>query len=70
MISENMSYEEVQRLFMMHLPMDEKLFNEYHALLVHLGKTLCKKVPRCDICPLKTIGSKERGERRKVNLSH
>jgi len=54
-ISENAAYEEVQKLFMENLPPDERLFNEYHALLVHLGKTLCKKVPRCDICPLKRI---------------
>lgn len=52
-LSEKASYEEVQKLFMDHLPHDEKLFNEYHALLVHLGKTRCKKTPRCDICPLK-----------------
>jgi len=56
MISENASYEEIQRLFMSHLPMDVRLFNEYHALLVYLGKTLCKKVPRCDECPLNSIG--------------
>jgi endonuclease-3 related protein len=56
MISESVSYGEIQRLFMNHLPVDERLFNEYHALLVHLGKTLCKKVPRCDICPLNSIG--------------
>jgi len=54
-ISERASYDEVQRLFMNHLPHDERLFNEYHALLVHLGKTLCKKTPRCDICPVKSI---------------
>jgi len=52
MISENTGYEEVQKLFMDHLPLDEKLFNEYHALFVHLGKTVCKKKPKCDICPL------------------
>ena len=52
MISEKASYEEVQKLFMDDLPLDEKLFNEYHALFVHLGKTVCKKIPRCDICPL------------------
>jgi endonuclease-3 related protein len=52
LISEKASYEEVQRLFMDHLPRDEKLFNEYHALFVHLGKTLCRKIPKCDICPL------------------
>jgi endonuclease-3 related protein len=55
LISEKASYEEVQKFFMNHLPMDEKLFNEYHALLVHLGKTVCKKIPRCDICPIKGI---------------
>jgi len=54
-ISEKASYEEVQRLFMDHLPHDEKLFNEYHALFVHLGKTLCKKIPKCDLCPVKSI---------------
>jgi endonuclease-3 related protein len=48
-ISEKASYEEVQKLFMDHLPFNEKLFNEYHALLVYLGKTVCKKIPRCDI---------------------
>ena len=55
MITEKASYKEVQRLFMDHLPLDEKLFNEYHALLVHLGKTVCKKIPRCDVCPIKGI---------------
>jgi endonuclease-3 related protein len=54
-ISEKASYEEVQKLFMDHLPFNEKLFNEYHALLVYLGKTVCKKIPRCDICPLLNI---------------
>ena len=55
LISERASYEEVQKLFMDHLPLDEKLFNEYHALLVHLGKNVCKKSPECDICPIKGI---------------
>jgi len=52
------SYDEVQRLFMDYLPHDEGLFNEYHALLVHLGKTLCKKIPRCDGCALQGIGQR------------
>jgi len=55
LISEKASYGETQALFMDHLPHDEKLFNEYHALLVRLGKTLCKKRPKCDICPLDGI---------------
>ena len=54
-IPEKASYEEIQKLFVDHLVCDEKLFNEYHALLVHLGKTLCRKIPRCEICPLKGV---------------
>jgi endonuclease-3 related protein len=55
-IPEKVSYDDIQRLFMKNLPHNEKIFNEYHALLVHLGKTLCKKIPKCDICPIKGIG--------------
>lgn len=55
MVSERASYEEIQKLFMNHLPIDEKLFNEYHALFVYLGKTVCKKTPKCDICPLNGV---------------
>jgi len=65
-ISGEASYEEVQRLFMEHLPHDEKLFNEYHALLVHLGKTLCKKTARCDECPLKNVRREALGVRSKT----
>jgi len=60
-ISEAASYEEVQRLFMDHLPLDERLFNEYHALLVHLGKNVCKKTPKCDICPIRDLMIEDRG---------
>ena len=51
------TYDEYQRLFMQALPHDTRLFNEYHALLVRLGKTVCRKQPLCqecclfDICP-------------------
>jgi endonuclease-3 related protein len=55
MIPEKVSYEEVQRLFMNHLPAEEKLFNEYHALIVYLGKRVCKKIPQCEICPIKDV---------------
>jgi endonuclease-3 related protein len=54
-LSEGVSYDETQRLFMDHLPHDERLFNEYHALIVRVGKTLCKKTPKCGICPLDRI---------------
>ena len=46
-------YHEVAALFTSSLPPDEKLFNEYHALIVRLGKEHCRKSrPRCIGCPL------------------
>ena len=53
LIAANTRYGEVQRLFMTHLPADAALFNEYHALLVAVGKTYCRRTPDCDGCPLR-----------------
>ena len=48
------SYDEFQELFYSALEKDVKLFNEYHALFVRVGKTFCKKKkPLCELCPLK-----------------
>lgn len=55
LIEKSASYSQIQNLFMDNLSCEVKLFNEYHALLVKLAKTLCKKVPQCHICPLKEI---------------
>jgi endonuclease-3 related protein len=46
-------YEEVRQFFERHLPGDPALFNEYHALLVAVGKHYCRKHPRCEECPLR-----------------
>lgn len=46
------AYEELQNLFMQSLPNSERLFNEYHALLVELGKNICRKEPLCGKCPI------------------
>ncbi len=62
MISEKASYKDVQNLFLENLPHNEILFNEYHALLVHLGKWACKKAPKCGLCPLKGIEQRARGK--------
>ena len=46
-------YHEVQEAFTDNLPQDVQLFNEYHALIVQLGKHFCKKSnPLCANCPL------------------
>ncbi|MCD6381984.1 MAG: endonuclease [Candidatus Aenigmarchaeota archaeon] len=51
-----MNYDELQKLFHDNLPKGVKLFKEYHALLVELGKNYCKKRnPLCGKCPLKDI---------------
>ncbi|MFP3982230.1 MAG: endonuclease III domain-containing protein [Desulfurivibrionaceae bacterium] len=53
LIPEEAGYGEIQELFHDHLEEDVSLFNEYHALLVRLGKTFCKKQkPLCSSCPL------------------
>lgn len=46
------SYTDYQTLFMDNLPHDVGLFNEYHALLVYLGKNVCRRRPLCQQCAL------------------
>ncbi len=51
---EGVDYDTLQNLFMRNLKNKVQLFNEYHALLVKLGKDFClKRQGRCDRCPLK-----------------
>jgi endonuclease-3 related protein len=46
-------YSDYQKLFMDNLPPDARMFNEYHALLVALGKNHClKRQPACKGCCL------------------
>ena len=47
------NYNEAQNYFTRQLPADPTLFNEYHALLVLIGKNFCRpKNPLCEKCPL------------------
>ncbi len=48
-------YADYQSLFMDNLVQDTRLFNEYHALLVCLGKNVCRSHPLCDRCCLNDI---------------
>lgn len=46
-------YHAIQDYFQSTLPDDPALYNEYHALLVRLGKDYCRKGrPKCGECPL------------------
>ncbi len=56
--AEKPDYDELQELFHNNLPMDLKLFNEFHALFVMVGKDYCKPKPRCSGCPLESIPHK------------
>ena len=46
------SYEDARAFLEAHLPSDPALFNEFHALLVALGKHHCRTTARCEACPL------------------
>ena len=52
LIQSPFGYDELQDLFQSNLPQDVQLFNEYHALIVRIGKEFCKPRAKCDQCPL------------------
>jgi endonuclease-3 related protein len=53
LIREKASYEEIRQLFESNLPRDVRLWNDYHALIVIVGKNWCRtRNPLCDQCPL------------------
>ena len=50
---EDMDYHALQAVFMDALPEDVALYNEFHALIVRVGKDWCKKkAGLCASCPL------------------
>jgi len=51
-IVEGLSYHGMQTLVQLALPLDVRLFNEYHALVVAHAKRHCRSKPRCEGCPL------------------
>jgi len=48
-------YHQIKEFFEANLPKRVKLYNEYHALLVALGKYHCRPKPKCSICPLTKV---------------
>lgn len=61
-------YKVFQEFFMNNLPPDTHLFNEFHALLVTLGKNACQKKPLCSECCLADICQKRLLETHPQNL--
>ena len=56
LIDPEAEYMQIQELFESNLPDDAEMFNEYHALLVSVGKDYCKPKPKCEQCPLNPLG--------------
>ncbi len=55
LIGPDADYEQLRELFESNLPQDVRLFNEYHALVVRLGKEFCRPKARCTDCPLEKL---------------
>lgn len=52
-IKADAEYHDVQEIFMKNLPHDIRMFNEYHALIVKVGKDFCRnRKALCSRCPL------------------
>lgn len=53
LIDDKASYDSIQKTIEHNLPASTNLYNEYHALLVKIGKKYCRKnEPLCSTCPL------------------
>jgi len=55
LIEPDANYEQLRELFQSNLTEDTQLFNEYHALLVRVGKEFCKPKAGCPGCPLEQL---------------
>ena len=52
-LEETVGYDAAKAFFEENLPHEVCLFNEYHALIVALGNSVCKKsAPNCPRCPI------------------
>jgi len=61
LISKDSTYYQIQEFFIKNLDQDVKLFNEFHAQIVILGKTICtSRNPDCAKCPIAYLNSVER----------
>lgn len=55
LLAPDADYEQLREFFESSLPADTQLFNEYHALLVRVGKEFCRPKARCPGCPLEKL---------------
>lgn len=48
-------YDALKTFFESQVEQSVPLFNEYHALIVRVGKEFCKPTPKCENCPLQSM---------------
>ena len=48
-------YSGLQSRLVEGLPLEARIYNEMHALLVNVGHHHCRKTPRCETCPLQEM---------------
>ncbi len=53
--SEESGYDQLQEIAGDNVPADPERYNEFHALLVAVGKEFCGTTPKCEECPLKGL---------------
>ena len=69
-VKEDISYEALKEFSEKNLPRNVKVYNEFHALLVRLGKEHCKKSkPICIGCPLEKRCPKKKERKKAVTHS-
>lgn len=52
-VDDKAKYDDTRWIFERRFPGNVELFNEFHALIVNVGKTWCRpQQPKCDECPL------------------
>ena len=49
------AYDDVQKHFETRVPRDLAMYREYHALLVAHAKALCRPIPSCGECLVRSL---------------
>ncbi len=62
--SAEVGYEELRSWIEARIPAETAYYNEFHALIVAVGKTHCRPSPRCHGCPLESKETDEKGKGR------
>ena len=55
LIEPELTYDALQDLFQSNLDADTQFFNEFHALIVRVGKEYCRPKALCPACPLNVL---------------